>query len=77
MKRMRGKGSMDNNTYRCVVCGKIGHEGEDFHSVMNRGGDFEPCCSFECAEKQKGKIVDHARAMLTLLESQNIEKDIW
>lgn len=65
------------DSYRCVVCGKIGHKGEEYFSVMNKGGDFEPCCSLECAEKQKKRIVDHTKAMLTLLENQHIEKDIW
>lgn len=68
---------MNDKSFPCTICCKAISEGDEYFSVMNRGGDFDPCCSLECAEKQKKRIVDHSRAMLTLLENQRIEKDIW
>ena len=56
--RIGGKGiiyELEQLDFPCTICCKPIPAGTEYFSVMNRGGDFDPCCSMECAEKQKEK----------------------
>ena len=63
--------------YMCLCCKTKKQDGDKYYSVMDTDGLFLACCSQPCAEEMKKRVTQKAKDLLNLVESQNIEVDVW